>query len=56
MADQIDQDLYISALTVAEIRRGVLEKPKGSAVTSSGAWFAGPEAAGAVRRQGAPLR
>ena len=29
MADQADQDLYISSLTVAEIRRGVLEKPAG---------------------------
>ena len=29
MAEQADQDLFISALTVAEIRRGVLEKPAG---------------------------
>ena len=29
MADQADETLYISALTIAEIRRGVLEKPPG---------------------------
>ena len=29
MAEQADQDLYISSLTIAEIRRGVLEKPEG---------------------------
>jgi len=29
MGDQADQDLFISALTVAEIWRGVLEKPAG---------------------------
>jgi hypothetical protein len=27
MAEQADEDLFISALTVAEIRRGILEKP-----------------------------
>ena len=43
MADQIDQDLYISALTVAEICRGVLEKPKGKRRNELEAWFAGPE-------------
>jgi hypothetical protein len=29
MAEQNDDDLYISSLTVAEIRRGLLEKPAG---------------------------
>lgn len=29
MAVQTDTDLFISSLTVAEIRRGVLEKPAG---------------------------
>ena len=43
MADQPDQDLYISALTVAEIRRGVLEKPAGKRRNELEAWFAGPE-------------
>jgi hypothetical protein len=41
MAEQNDDDLYISSLTVAEIRRGVLERPPGrsnicSAYTSRG--------------------
>ncbi|HJQ16087.1 MAG TPA: type II toxin-antitoxin system VapC family toxin [Allosphingosinicella sp.] len=43
MADQIDQDLYISSLTVAEIRRGVLEKPSGKRRDELEAWFDGPE-------------
>lgn len=43
MADQADQDLYISALTVAEIRRGVLEKPVGKRRRELEAWFAGPD-------------
>jgi predicted nucleic acid-binding protein len=29
MAEQADEDLFISSLTVAEIRRGLLEKPAG---------------------------
>jgi predicted nucleic acid-binding protein len=43
MAEQIDQDLYIASLTVAEIRRGVLEKPAGKRRNRLEAWFAGPE-------------
>jgi predicted nucleic acid-binding protein len=43
MADQSDQDLYISSLTVAEIQRGVLEKPAGKRRQQLEAWFAGPE-------------
>ena len=43
MADQADQDLYISSLTVAEIRRGVLEKPAGKRRRELEAWFSGPE-------------
>lgn len=43
MADQIDQDLYISSLTVAEIRRGVLEKPSGKRRDELEAWFDGPD-------------
>jgi toxin FitB len=27
MADQLDEDLFISSLTIAEIQRGILEKP-----------------------------
>jgi predicted nucleic acid-binding protein len=43
MAEQIDQDLHIASLTVAEIRRGVLEKPAGKRRNRLEAWFAGPE-------------
>jgi predicted nucleic acid-binding protein len=43
MAEQADHDLFISALTVAEIRRGLLEKPAGKKRTLLEAWFSGPE-------------
>jgi predicted nucleic acid-binding protein len=43
MAEQDDNDLFISALTVGEIRRGLLEKPKGRKRTLLETWFAGPE-------------
>ena len=43
MASQADEDLFISSLTVAEIRRGILEKPKGRKRDQLEAWFAGPE-------------
>jgi toxin FitB len=43
MAERIDGDLFISALTVGEIRRGLLEKPKGKKRAALEAWFGGPE-------------
>jgi predicted nucleic acid-binding protein len=43
MAEQIDQDLFIASLTVAEIRRGILEKPAGERRDQLEAWFSGPE-------------
>jgi hypothetical protein len=43
MATQPDEDLFISALTVAEIRRGILEKPRGKKRDALEAWFDGPE-------------
>lgn len=43
MAEQADQDLFISSLTVAEIRRGVLEKPSGKKRRQLEQWFSGPE-------------
>ncbi|EJC82168.1 putative nucleic acid-binding protein [Rhizobium leguminosarum bv. trifolii WSM2297] len=43
MADQSDDDLFISSLTVAEIQRGVLEKPAGNRKRELEAWFSGPE-------------
>lgn len=43
MSAQRDEDLFISALTVAEIRRGILEKPRGRKRDALDAWFFGPE-------------
>ncbi|WP_225772027.1 type II toxin-antitoxin system VapC family toxin [Inquilinus sp. Marseille-Q2685] len=43
MAEQVDEDLFIASLTVAEIRRGILEKPAGRKRDQLEAWFAGPE-------------
>lgn len=42
MAEQADEDLFIASLTVAEIRRGVLEMPAGRKRDQLEAWFAGP--------------
>jgi predicted nucleic acid-binding protein len=43
MAEQADSDLFIPALTVGEIRRGLLEKPKGKKRAVLEAWFTGPD-------------
>lgn len=43
MAAQTDGDLCIASLTVAEIWRGILEKPAGRRRQQLEAWFAGPE-------------
>ena len=43
MEQQADDDLFISALTVGEIRRGLLEKPKGKKRALLEVWFGGPE-------------
>jgi predicted nucleic acid-binding protein len=43
MGAQRDEDLFIASLTVAEIRRGVLEKPAGKRRDQLEAWFSGPE-------------
>jgi toxin FitB len=43
MAEQVDQDMFIASLTIAEIRRGVLEKPAGKRRDQLEAWFSGPE-------------
>jgi hypothetical protein len=42
MAEQADEDLFISALTIAEIRRGILEKPGGKKRRELESWFSGP--------------
>ena len=43
MAEQADEDLFITSLTVAEIRRGILEKPAGKKRRELERWFSGPE-------------
>jgi len=43
MAQQSDGDLFIASWTVAEIRRGILEKPAGRRRQALEAWFAGRE-------------
>jgi predicted nucleic acid-binding protein len=48
MAEQNDDDLYIAALTLAEIRRGILEKPAGKRREKLDAWFNGLEGPQAV--------
>ena len=48
MAAQRDDDLFIASLTVAEIRRGILEKPRGKKRDALDAWFGGPEGPQAI--------
>jgi predicted nucleic acid-binding protein len=43
MGGQADEDLFISCMTVAEIRRGILEKPAGKRRRELERWFSGPE-------------
>jgi predicted nucleic acid-binding protein len=40
---QADDDLYIASPAVAEIRRGILDKPASRRRAALDAWFAGPE-------------
>lgn len=43
MADQSDDALFIAALTLAELRRGVLEKSAGKRRAQFDSWFSGPQ-------------
>jgi toxin FitB len=43
MAQQTDEDLFIASLTVAEIRRGLLETPDGKKRRTLQRWFSGPD-------------
>ncbi|MDQ0390569.1 PIN domain-containing protein [Labrys monachus] len=43
MSARRDEDLFIASLTVAEILRGVLEKPRGKKRDALKAWFSGPD-------------
>jgi predicted nucleic acid-binding protein len=42
LVDQAEEDLFIASLSVAEIWRGVEEKPTGRRRTELERWFAGP--------------
>ncbi len=48
MAEQVDENLFIASLTIAEIWRGVLEKPGGRKRDQLETWFAGPEGPSAL--------
>jgi toxin FitB len=48
MAEQIDENLFVASLIVAEIRRGILEKPAGRKRDRLDAWFSGPEGPSAL--------
>jgi predicted nucleic acid-binding protein len=43
MAEQADADLFVASLTVAEIRRAILEAPAGKKRKELERWFSGPE-------------
>lgn len=43
MAEQSDADLFLSSLTIAELQRGILEKPAGKKRKELERWFSGPE-------------
>ena len=48
MGSQLDENLFIAALTVAEIRRGVLELPAGKKRKALELWFEGAEGPSAL--------
>ncbi len=50
VADQADEDLFISSLSLAEIWRGILEKPAGRKRKELEEWFAGAEGPQALFR------
>jgi predicted nucleic acid-binding protein len=50
MSEQVDEDLFISSLTLGEIRRGVLAKPMGKKRRELEDWFKGPEGPQALFR------
>jgi predicted nucleic acid-binding protein len=43
MADQVDNDLFVASLTLAEIYRNILEKLAGRKRNELDAWFSGPQ-------------
>jgi hypothetical protein len=43
LGGQKDDDLFIASLTIAEIQRGILERPPGRKRSVLETWFSGPE-------------
>ena len=43
LAAQRDEDLFVASLTIAEIRRGILEAPGGRKRDDLEAWFTGEQ-------------
>ena len=43
MSEQDDEEIFIASLTLAEIRRGILEKPAGKRRDQLESWFFGSE-------------
>jgi predicted nucleic acid-binding protein len=43
LEEQADETLFIASLTIAEIKRGILEKPLGRKRDALQLWFEGPE-------------
>lgn len=43
MTQQVSTELFIASITIAEIWRGVLEKPAGSKRRNLESWFLGPD-------------
>src|SRR5260370_41272310 len=50
MAKQVDDDLFICSLSLAEIYGGILEKPSGKKRRELEEWFKGPEGPQALFR------
>ena len=50
LAEQTDESLFISSLSLAEIWRGILEKPAGKKRRELEQWFGGPEGPQALFR------
>jgi predicted nucleic acid-binding protein len=46
ISDQRDDELHIATMTLAELRRGVLQKPLGRGRRELEAWFEGPDGPG----------
>ena len=43
LREQEDEKLFVAAMTIAEIKRGILEKPAGKMRAALEAWFAGSD-------------